>query len=148
MNVVQVLAYIRFFSGWPALMLELFKYLDDAVTLKPVSDPIFEYGQSKFDKANATLTDYRMKNMGIQDSSLTKSLGFFTLGLLLLVLLVLVYFAFKASKNPKSLVSKMREKLEKKLFYSSFLRYMIVSNLELNFTAWAFLISQWSFESI
>ena len=100
MNVVQVLAYIRFFSGWPALMLELFKYLDDAVTLKPVSDPIFEYGQSKFDKANATLTDYRMKNMGIQDSSLTKSLGFFTLGLLLLVLLVLVYFAFKASKNP------------------------------------------------
>lgn len=148
MNVVQVLAYIRFFSGWPALMLELFKYLDDAVTLKPVSDPIFEYGQSKFDKANATLTDYRMKNMGIQDSSLTKSLGFFTLGLLLLVLLVLVYFAFKASKNPKSLISKMREKLEKKLFYSSFLRYMIVSNLELNFTAWAFLISQWSFESI
>ena len=148
MNVVQVLAYIRFFSGWPALMLELFKYLDDAVTLKPVSDPIFEYGQSKFDKANATLTDYRMKNMGIQDSSLTKSLGFFTLGLLLLVLLVLVYFAFKASKNPKSLISKMREKLEKKLFYSSFLRYMIVSNLELNFTAWAFLISQWSFDSI
>ena len=148
MNVVQVLAYIRFFSGWPALMLELFKYLDYAVTLKPVSDPIFEYGQSKFDKANATLTDYRMKNMGIQDSSLTKSLGFFTLGLLLLVLLVLVYFAFKASKNPKSLISKMREKLEKKLFYSSFLRYMIVSNLELNFTAWAFLISQWSFESI
>ena len=148
MNVVQVLAYIRFFSGWPALMLELFKYLDDAVTLKPVSDPIFEYGQSKFDKANATLTDYRMKNMGIQDSSLIKSLGFFTLGLLLLVLLVLVYFAFKASKNPKSLISKMREKLERKLFYSSFLRYMIVSNLELNFTAWAFLISQWSFESI
>ena len=129
-------------------MLELFKYLDDAVTLKPVSDPIFEYGQSKFDKANATLTDYRMKNMGIQDSSLTKSLGFFTLVLLLLVLLVLVYFAFKASKNPKSLISNMREKLEKKLFYSSFLRYMIVSNLELNFTAWAFLISQWSFESI
>ena len=89
-----------------------------------------------------------MKNMGIQDSSLTKSLGFFILVLLLLVLLVLVYFAFKASKNPKSLISKIREKLEKKLFYSSFLRYMIVSNLKLNFTTWAFLISQWSFESI
>ena len=44
MNVVQVLAYIRFFSGWPAVMLEIFQYMDDAVTLKPVSDPVFEYG--------------------------------------------------------------------------------------------------------
>ena len=33
MNVIQVVAYIRFFSGWPAIMLEVFKYLDDAVTL-------------------------------------------------------------------------------------------------------------------
>ena len=46
MNVIQVLAYVRFFSGWPALMLEVFKYIDNAITLKPVSDPIFEYGQS------------------------------------------------------------------------------------------------------
>ena len=37
--------------------------------------------------------------------------------------------------------------LEKKLFYSSFLRYMIVSNLKLNYTAWAFLISHWSYKS-
>ena len=46
MNVIQVLSYVRFFSGWPALMLEVFKYIDNAITLKPVSDPIFEYGQS------------------------------------------------------------------------------------------------------
>ena len=44
MNVIQVLAYIRFFSGWPAIMLEVFKYMDNAITLKPVSDPVFEYG--------------------------------------------------------------------------------------------------------
>ena len=44
MNVIQVLSYVRFFSGWPALMLEVFKYMDNAITLKPVSDPIFDYG--------------------------------------------------------------------------------------------------------
>ena len=44
MNVIQVVAYIRFFSGWPAIMLEVFKYMDNAITLKPVSDPVFEYG--------------------------------------------------------------------------------------------------------
>ena len=69
MNVIQVLAYVRFFSGWPAMMMEVFKYMDDAITLKPVSDHIFEYGQSQFEKANATLTDEGMKNMGVQDST-------------------------------------------------------------------------------
>ena len=147
MNVIQVLAYVRFFSGWPALMLEVFKYMDDAITLKPVSDPVFEYGQTKFEKANATLTDEGMKNMGVQDSSLFKSLGLFLMVLLGLLSLVLVYFMVKASKNTKSIAYKIKLKLEKKLFYSSFLRYMIVSNLKLNFTTWAFLISQWSFET-
>ena len=39
-------------------------------------------------------------------------------------------------------------KLEQKLFFSSFLRYMIVSNLKLNYTAWAFILSQWGFNSL
>ena len=44
MNVIQVLSYIRFFTGWPALMMEIFTYMDDAITLKPLTDPIFEFG--------------------------------------------------------------------------------------------------------
>ena len=46
-------------------MLEVFKYMDNAITMKPVSDPVFEYGQSQFEKANATLSDEGMKNMGV-----------------------------------------------------------------------------------
>ena len=132
---------MRFFSGWPALMLEVFKYMDDAMTLKPVSDPIFEYGKSQFEKANATLTDEGMKDMGVQDSSITKSLGLFFVVILGLLFLVLVYFCVKSSKKETSIAYKIKVKLEKKLFYSSFLRYMIVSNLKLNFTTWAFLMS-------
>ena len=148
MNVIQVLAYVRFFSGWPALMLEVFKYMDDAITLKPVTDPMFEYGQSQFEKANATLQDEGMKNMGVQDSALTKSLGLFLVVMMGLLFLVVIYYMVKASKNEQSLSYKIKVKLEKKLFYSSFLRYMIVSNLKLNFTTWAFLIAQFSFDSI
>lgn len=47
-NVIQILAYIRFFTGWPAFMLELLMYLDNTVTMKTISDPIMEYGQSEF----------------------------------------------------------------------------------------------------
>ena len=67
MNVIQVLAYMRFYTSWPAIMMEIFKYMDDAITLKPVTDPIFEYGQSAFEKANTKMTQETMKDLGIQD---------------------------------------------------------------------------------
>ena len=114
--------------------------MDDAITLKPVSDPIFEYGQSRFEKANATLSDEGMKNMGVQDSSLVKSLGLFAVTVISLLVLVLVYQVTRLSTNKMGPVHRAKVRLEKKLFYSSFLRYMIVSNLKLNFTIWAFLI--------
>ena len=133
-------------------MLEVFSFLDDAITLKPVTDPIFEYGQSQFEKANATLQDEGMKNLGVQDSALTKSLGLFFIIILCLLFLVIIYYMVnymvRAAKNSKSFAFKLKLKLEKKLFYSSFLRYMIVSNLKLNYTAWAFLIAQFSFNTI
>ena len=79
--------------------------------------------------------------MGVQDSSITKSLGLFFVVILGLLFLVLIYFCVKSSKKETSIAYKIKVKLEKKLFYSSFLRYMIVSNLKLNFTTWAFLMS-------
>ena len=42
-------------------MLEIFMYMDNAITLKPVSDPIFDYGKSEFAKTEATLTDEQMR---------------------------------------------------------------------------------------
>ena len=44
MNVIQVLAYIRFYSGWPAFLLKIFEYMDNAITMKPVTDFAFDYG--------------------------------------------------------------------------------------------------------
>ena len=86
--------------------------------------------------------------MGIQDSALSKSLGMFLLVLLCLMVLLLVYFALKATRIQNSIAHKIKMKLEQKLFFRSFLRYMIASNLELNFTAWAFILSQWGFNSL
>ena len=44
MNVIQVLAYVRFFVGWPALTSEVFEYMDNAITMKPVTDAAAEIG--------------------------------------------------------------------------------------------------------
>ena len=65
MNVIQVLSYMRFFSAWPAALVEVFLHLDNAITLKPISDPLFEYGQTQFDKTKDSLKNEEMQNAGI-----------------------------------------------------------------------------------
>ena len=52
LNVVQVLAYMRFYTRWPAFMAQMLFWMENAVTLKPVSDKVFDFGKSKFELAN------------------------------------------------------------------------------------------------
>ncbi len=69
-------------------MMLILKFLDDAITLKPVTDQVFNFGKSKFEVANSTLSDQSLKDAGVSDPELTKSLGLFALvivGLLFLV---------------------------------------------------------------
>lgn len=112
LNVVQVLSYVRFFTGWPAFMLEIFKYMDNAITLKPISDLAFDYGKSQFEKANSTLTDEGMYDMGVQDSSIFKSLGLFGVVIAGLIILLTVYWATIGIKKKTGLAHKLRTKLE------------------------------------
>ena len=46
LNVCQVLAYMRFYARWPAFMELLLLWMDNSITLKPLSDSVFDYGKS------------------------------------------------------------------------------------------------------
>ena len=142
-NVIQILAYIRFFTGWPAFMMEIFMHMDNAVTLKPISDPMFEYGMSGFEKANMTLTDEGMRAMGVQDIEIAKSLGVFGFVLIGLGIAMVIYGLLKVCNIEKC--APIKAKLQKKLFFGAWLRYMIVSNLKITYTIMAFLLSGFSF---
>ena len=52
LNVAQVLAYMRFYVNWPAFMNEIFMWIDNAITMKPVTDQVFDFGKSKFEILN------------------------------------------------------------------------------------------------
>ena len=82
-----------------------------------------------------------------------KTLGIFGFVLIILLILVGIYLILKhthkavAQKREGPFtknVMKIKELLSKKLFYSSFLRYMIVSNLKLTVTIFGFFILTWS----
>ena len=53
----QVLAYMKYYTKWPALMNEILQWIDNAITLKPITDAAFDFGKTKFEIVNATLTD-------------------------------------------------------------------------------------------
>ena len=141
-----MLSYLRFFAAWPAFMMLVLKFLDDTITLKPVTDPIFDYGKSQFEIANSTLSDQGLKDAGVQDPQLAKSLGLFGFIVFGLFLLLIIWGIFKCfAKRGVNLGIKIKTIIEKKLFWSSFYRYLIISNLKLTYTLWGFLIVAYGF---
>ena len=95
MNVIQVLAYLRFYSNWPAFLNMQFVQLEYAVTLKPISDPVMDLGKSKFEIASQSLSDESLKSAGVSDPEMFKTLGVFGLVIVLLLILLVIYFILK-----------------------------------------------------
>ena len=148
MNVVQVLAYMRFFADWPVILMLVYQKMNHAITLKPISDPIFDYGKTKFGILEETLSDERIMKLGVEDVSLAKTLGVFLFVIVLIGISFGVYFLAKLlakTNNPK--VQGLIEKLKSVLFYNSIFRFMIQSNLKLTYTFCAFALFYSSFDS-
>ena len=69
------------------------------MTLKPISDPIMDFGKSKFEIANQTLSDEGLKGAGVSDPAMFKTLGIFGFVIVILLILMLVYFVLKWTTN-------------------------------------------------
>ena len=148
LNVIQVLVYLRYFATWSGTMNFIFDQMNNAVTLKPITDPILELGQFKFAKVNDTVTDEGLKNFGIEDNNVLKNLGLFGLVMAVMLLGILACAILRMmSKSGNKHIQMVMEKIERKLFYNGLYRYLIISNLKLIVTLFGFLIATWSFET-
>ena len=56
-NVMQVLAYTRGFTQWPAMVESAITYIIDAIYLETVNNAIMEFGMTEFEVAKATTKD-------------------------------------------------------------------------------------------
>lgn len=91
-----------------------------------------DMGKSKFDLADDTVKDEYLQQQGIKDNSIMKSLGIFFVGVAIILIAILIYVLCK--KFPAkcgSICNKIKNLIQKKLFYSGPLRYVIVSYLKL-----------------
>lgn len=126
-NVMQVLAYTREFTRWPALVQSVIEYIIEALYMEKVNNAIMDFGKSKFEVAKNSAKDEFMQQQGIMDNSLMKSLGVFALSIIIILLVILVYFLIKRF----NCCSKISAILNKKMFYSGPLRYVVVGYLKL-----------------
>lgn len=49
LNALQVVAFLRYYTLWPAIIDKTLARIFEVITLKFLSDPILQYGKSKFD---------------------------------------------------------------------------------------------------
>ena len=148
LNVAQVLAYMRFYVNWPAFMDQILMWIDNAITMKPVTDQVFDFGKSKFEILNQTLPSEDLKNAGITDFEMFKSLGIFVLTMIAILAGVVMYWVLKSMEKKVKVAQKGRRFIGHRLFFSSFLRFMIVSNMELTVTVWGYFIYSYGQDSL
>ena len=142
-NVVQVLAYMRFYARLPAFMHELLVNLESSVTLKPITDKIFDFGKTRSELVNQTLSDENLKELGITDSNMLKGLGVFSILPLIYNICVGIYFLLSIIKVRDSVKVKSTKKwLKHKLFFNSAISYLLVGNLKWTIYAMGFSLYQ------
>ena len=101
---------------------------------------MFDYGKSKFEILNSTIPNEGLKNAGITDVEMFKSLGIFVLTMIAILAGVVMYWVLKSMEKKVKVAQKGRRFIGHRLFFSSFLRFMIVSNMELTVTVWGYFI--------
>ena len=111
LNVVQVLVYLQFFAMWSGTMEFIFRQMDNAITLKPIIDPMYELGASKFEVINASLSDEGLQNSGVQDAKLAKQLGIFALIFIVILIGILVWFLIKCLNKKTKCCKSLQEKI-------------------------------------
>ena len=72
-----------------------------------------------------------MIEQGIEDTSMAKNLGILFLSIIIIALFILIYFLITVCNRKYGCIAKLKERIKEKLFYNTFIRYMIVSYLKL-----------------
>ena len=131
LNVMQVLAYARNFTEWPATVKLVTKFIIEAIYLNEINNTIMDFGKSQFEVVKGVQKDEFMRQQGIEDTSLIKSLGVFFISICFIMLCFLLYYLIKKCARKCSCCGKARNFLQKKIFFNGPIRYVIVGYLKL-----------------
>ena len=131
LNVIQVLTFLIYFTSWPAIVSEVLNSLFEAITLKPIIDPIFEKGKSTFEIKQSENQNEFLQQQGVQSKDIFQNLGIYLIFFFLAVFAVTLYFTARICARKRNLVQKLINSIKKYIFYQGPIRYVIVGYLRL-----------------
>lgn len=116
----------------------LMESMHNAITLENISEAGLDYATESLELAKEKVSDENLQAKGINDPDFFKSLGLFTIILVVMLALLGIYYLIKLCSNVPCF-GKIKILLKKKLFYSSWIRYLIESNLKVTHNSIFFL---------
>ena len=93
-HVMQIVAYLRLISNNPANLALIFDSVYNAVTLRPVTKLVFDFGEEKYDLAKEK-TENSLEILDIKKNSIFWSLGIFAIVLIGIIIVTLFYYAIR-----------------------------------------------------
>ena len=147
LNVMQVVAYTRLYSNWPANIMTIMDNVQLAITMDIFYDSLINFGKDQYEIAADKILNENLSKNGVSDPNLYKNLSILVFIFVSLVFLLLIYFLCKLiyTKCPK--VRVLKDILKKKLFYSAWIRFLIEGNIKLTHNTVVYLVILGSFES-
>ena len=149
MHTMQLMAYLRLMTNWPANSALMLESMYNAITLDDLVNSVYDSVLDPFkslvdsDDEESELT--KLRENGLSYDNLMMSLGIFGISLAVICLIMLFYFLLQLCATRFSCCLKVKNMLRAKLFYSVWIRYMIESYLEMSHSCIFFLSISASF---
>lgn len=127
-NVVQVIAYLKYFVEWPANAAQGLQCLDYSVSGRLQTDFLWNIIELFRDNVDTTKTVY---GEVVDTTNVFKAVGIYPL-ILVILLLTMVYAAcLRMWRNKNISVRRQYLNLNRKIYYGAILRFMIEIDLKL-----------------
>lgn len=147
-HVMQVMAYYRLLTNWSANCAMIMLSMHNAVTLENVNKQLTGYFKDKLAIVQSSISSKKHEEQGLTSSNFFESFAIYGLILALLLILLLIYLMIRLLNSRNKTLRSIRTFLYNKLFYNSWIRYMIESNLKTTHNTVFFLYLTGSFATL
>ena len=129
-HVMQVMAYYRHFTNWSANCSMIMLSMHNATTLENVNEQVKNFFKDKLQIVRESISSQEHKDKGLSTDNFFESFAIYGLILSILVILLLIYLFIRLLNSQNKYLVMVKQLLKNKLFYNSWIRYMIESNLK------------------
>ena len=142
LNVLQVVVLIRQYTAWPARVDLVLQYLNQAIYLEAISNWLFDRSLTQFEIVSNKTTDAFLLDTNIENNSVLQSLGIIALVFVCITVIVGLYLVCKSCSRRCECCQTLSRYVKGKLFYSVWLRWIIVSFLQTASSLFPFFLAE------